>query len=68
VATDAKDPATGLNKRTTFVAVAAERESFTAFDLANIVPLATLQHLGASVSKSPYDLVGIDSSPGVRGR
>jgi len=68
VAVDANDPATGLNKRTTLVAVAAERESFIAFDLSNIVPLATLQHLGASVSKSPYDLVGIDESQGVRGR
>jgi restriction system protein len=68
VATEANDPATGLNKRTTLVAVAAERESFLTFDLSNVVPQATLQHLGASVSKSPYDLVGIDESPGVRGR
>lgn len=68
VATVANDPATGLNKRTTLVAVAAERESFMAFDLSNIVPVATLQHLGGSVSKSPYDLVGIDQSQGVRGR
>jgi restriction system protein len=68
VATAANDPATGRNKRTTLVAVAAERESFLEFDLSNVVPLATLQHLGASASKSPYDLVGIDESPGVRGR
>lgn len=68
VATEANDPATGRNKRTTLVAVAAERESFLEFDLSNVVPLATLQHLGASVSKSPYDLVGIDESQGVRGR
>ncbi len=68
VATEAIAPATGLNKRTALVAVGAERSSFVAFDLSNIVPLATLQHLGASVSKSPYDLVGIDGSQGVRGR
>jgi restriction system protein len=68
VATEANDPATGRNKRTTLVAVAAERESFLGFDLSNVVPLATLQHLGASISKSPYDLVGIDESQGVRGR
>lgn len=67
VATEANDPATGLQKRTALTAVAAERSSFVAFDLANIVPLATLQHLGASVSKNPYDLMGIDGSPGVRG-
>jgi restriction system protein len=68
VATEAADPATGLAKQTALVAVAAERESFLTFDLSNIVPLATLQHLGASVSKSPYDLVGVDGSQGVRGR
>ena len=38
------------------------------FDLHNIVPEATLQHLGASLSKSPYDLVSIDATRGVRGR
>ncbi|MEA2187759.1 MAG: restriction system protein [Solirubrobacteraceae bacterium] len=68
VATDAIDPATGLNKQTRLVAVGAERRSFVTFDLSNIVPLATLQHLGASVSKNPYDLRGIDDLPGVRGR
>ena len=68
VATEANDPATGRNKRTALVAVAAERESFLEFDLSNVMPLATLQHLGASLSKSPYDLIGIDESQGVRGR
>ena len=68
VATEAADPATGLSKRTPLVAVAADRESFVTFDLSNIVPLATLEHLGASVSKSPYELKGIDESRGVRRR
>jgi restriction system protein len=68
VATEATDPATGRGKRTTLVAVAAERGPFLEFDLSNVVPLATLQHLGASISKNPYDLVGIDESQGVRGR
>jgi restriction system protein len=68
VATDAVDPATGLNKRVTFVALGADRESFLTFDLSNVVPLATLQHLGASVSKNPFDLIAIDSVQGVRGR
>ena len=66
VATDAIDPATGRVKRTNLVAVGAERESFLSFDLHNIVPEATLDHLGASVSKSPYDLVDIDPTSGVR--
>jgi restriction system protein len=68
VATDAIDPATGRNKRTNLVAVGADRTSFLTFDLHNIVPEATLQHLGASMSKSPYDLVSIDATRGVRGR
>ena len=68
VTSEGIDPATGLKKRTSLIAVGAERLSFVAFDLVNIDPLATLQHLGASVSKSPYDLVGIDGSRGVRQR
>jgi len=67
VASEGLDPATGLQKRTSLVAVAADRESFTTFDLANIVPLATLQHLGASISKNPFEMIGIDGSQGVRG-
>lgn len=68
VATEAIDPATGLSKRTSLVAVGGERASFMTYDLSNIVPLASLEHLGASTSKSPYDVVGIDASQGVRER
>jgi restriction system protein len=68
VATDTLDVATGQPKRVPLVAAAADRQTFGAFDLANVVPAATLQHLGAQVSKNPYDLIGIDSSKGVRGR
>lgn len=67
VASEVKDPATGLARRLAFVGVAAERDSFVAFDLRNIVPMATLEHLGAAISKNPYGLVGIDEAPGVRG-
>jgi restriction system protein len=38
-----------------------------AFDLHNVVPAATLEHLGAAISKNPFELVGIDETPGVRG-
>jgi restriction system protein len=68
VATDTLDAATGQPKRVPLVAAAADRHTFGAFDLANVVPAATLQHLGAQVSKNPFDLVAIDSSKGVRGR
>lgn len=68
VATETKDPATGLESRVVFVGVGAERDSFMTFDLHNIVPAATLEHLGAAVSKNPHELVSVDGAPGVRGR
>jgi restriction system protein len=68
VATETSDPATGLQRRIPFVAVAAERDAFMAFALDNVVPAATLEHLGAAISKNPYELVAIDDAPGVRGR
>jgi restriction system protein len=68
VGTETRDPATGLERRIVFVGVAAERNSFMAFDLNNVVPSATLEHLGAALSKQPFELVGIDGAPGVRGR
>jgi restriction system protein len=67
VGADSIDPGTGQPKRSALVAVAVDRETFLAIDLANVVPLATLQHLSALVSKNPFDLVAIDESKGVRG-
>lgn len=68
VGTPAVNPATGLSGFVPFIAAAADRASFMEFDLSHAVPLATLQHLGAVVSKNPFDLVAIDMSKGVRGR
>ena len=68
VAVDSTDPATGLDRRIAFAGVAADRASFMSFDLRNVVPLATLEHLGAAISKNPFELVGLDEAPGVRGR
>jgi restriction system protein len=68
VATETIDPATGRPKRTPLVAAAADRAAFMSFDLANVVPAATLQHLGAQISKSPFDLAPVDTTKGVRGR
>jgi restriction system protein len=67
VGTEGIDSATGLTKRTSLVAVAAERTRFQTFDLANVVPLATLEHLGALISKRPLELEGIDASKAIRG-
>ncbi|MDX6242085.1 MAG: restriction system protein [Kribbellaceae bacterium] len=61
-------PATGLPESIPLVVVAAERESFMAFDLSNALPHATLGYLGAALSKSPYDLTPADTSAGVRTR
>lgn len=68
IVTETTDAGTGLMKRTPLVAVAAERDRFMSFDLTNVVPHATLETLGAQLSKNPADLVPIDTSKGVRGR
>lgn len=60
VGTKAADPATGKPGFIPFVAVSAERTSFMKFDLSNVVPLATLQHLSASLSKDPMALMAAD--------
>ena len=59
-------PATGLLGTIPLVVVAADRAAFTKFDLSNVVPKATLEHLGAALSKSPFDLTPADRSRGVR--
>lgn len=68
VSCDDIDPATGQMTHADLVAVAADREGFTSYDLSNVVPLATLQLLNAQVSKNPWGLVSIDPTRGVRGR
>ena len=63
--TNTIDPAIGKRTYVPFVAVATGRERFMDIDLAEVVPSATLQHLGAVVAKSPFDLAAIDPA-GVR--
>ena len=58
--------ATGRPVLVSLVVVAADRETFNGFDLSNVVPKATLEHLGAALSKSPFDLTPADASLGVR--
>lgn len=68
VGTNVLSPATGLRESVPLVVVAADRETFSRFDLSNVVPQATLEHLGAATSRSPFDLVPADTSRGVRVR
>ena len=68
VSTFHTSPATGLHEAVPLVVVAADRETFSRFALANVVPHATLTHLGAAMSKSPFDLAPADTSAGVRVR
>jgi restriction system protein len=68
VGTEVLSPATGLRETVPLVMVAADRDTFSRFDLSNVVPQATLEHLGAAVSKSPFDLAPADNSRGVRVR
>lgn len=60
-----KDPATGRETFIPLVAVTSARETFMEFDLAGVVPAATLQLLGAAVSKNSIGLNAIDPA-GVR--
>ncbi|WP_415853236.1 hypothetical protein [Sinomonas sp. G460-2] len=60
-----KDPATGRDTFIPLVAVTAPRQKFLEFDLSGVVPAATLQHLGAAVSKNPSSLAAVDPA-GVR--
>ena len=68
VAVERVAPATGLPETIPFVIVAAERETFSAFDLSGVVPEATLAHLGAAMSKSPFDYTPAVAGRGVRAR
>lgn len=68
VGVDRISPATGKPETVPLVLVAADRETFGSFDLANVVPQATLSHLGAALSKSPFDVTPADTSRGVRVR
>lgn len=61
-------PHTGLPEFVPLAVVAADRDTFVTFDLSNVVPHATLQHLGAALSKSPFDMTPADTSSGVRVR
>lgn len=58
-------PATGQPAFITLLGVATSRETFSQLDLAAVVPAATLQHLGAVISKNPLALVPADLT-GVR--
>jgi restriction system protein len=68
VVSDHIAPYSGLPESVPLVVVGADRDTFTAFDLTNVVPHATLAHLGAAMSKSPFDLTAADTSHGVRAR
>lgn len=63
--TETISPATGQPIYVPFVAVASSRDEFEKLDLSAVIPPATLEHLGAAVSKNPYGLVPITAN-GVR--
>jgi restriction system protein len=57
VGTHTTHPATGVSGFIPFVAMGVAREVFLKLELSNVLPGATLTHLGASVSKNPFELV-----------
>jgi restriction system protein len=65
VGTETINPATGREAYILFVATGAERDSFLELNLSNVVPAATLELLGAAVSKNPFGLVAADAT-GIR--
>ena len=65
VGTQTNDPATGRDTFIPFLAVGASRDAFSDIDLSAVVPAATLEHLGASISKNPFGLVSANVA-GVR--
>ncbi len=65
VGTEHTIPSTGRNGFIPFVAAAADRDTFLEFELSGIVPLATLKHIGAAISKNPFELIAVDTT-GVR--
>lgn len=65
VGTQTTDPATGKGIYVPFLAVSTSREVFSDIDLSAVVPAATLEYLGASVSKNPLGLVAANTE-GVR--
>jgi restriction system protein len=65
VVTFALDERTGIRKDVPLAIVGAEREAFLALELVNVIPLKTLDHLGAAVSKNPFALVPAERT-GVR--
>jgi len=68
VGVDRIAPATGKPETVPLVIVATDRKTFSSFDLENVVPQATLAHLGAAMSKSPFDVTPADTTRGVRAR
>lgn len=70
VGVDRISPATGLPETIPLVIVAADRTTFRKFRLAQeeVVPQKTLEHLGATLSPSPFALKPADTSHGIRQR
>lgn len=65
VGTTTVNPATGRDSYFPLSAVGTSRDAFAELDLAAVVPAATLEHLGAAVSKNPLGLVPANVS-GIR--
>ncbi len=66
VQTEAVNPATGLFETFRFVAAAADRDEFSAFNLGGVNPHETLAHMRALVSKNAFGLKQISAARGVR--
>ncbi len=67
ITTEAMDPGLGQMTVVPLAAVATDRATFSAIELRNVEPLATMKHLKALVSKNPLALDPIDIAKSIRG-
>lgn len=61
------DPATGRPAAIPLLSAAADRSTFTTYDLAQVDPMATLALMKATISKNPLTLTPINVARDVRG-
>jgi restriction system protein len=62
VGTKTENPATGHNEFIPLLGVAVSRDIFIEINLKKAVPKSTLKHIGATISKNPYDLIPVITS------
>ncbi|ORV43026.1 hypothetical protein AWC01_07590 [Mycobacterium doricum] len=66
VQTETVNPATGLHESFPLVGAAADRQEFSRYELRNVDPIQTLNHMRGVVSKNAFALQPISTARGIR--